>query len=780
MLWRGVFRMYRSSACFAALALLPALLHGQGAAGELRLRVADQAGLPAPSSVEIVSQVNQVHQRFDTDSEGALVIKRLAFGMYQIQVEHPGFAPVSELIEIRSAIPKEFRVTLSVAPIETAMVVNETGTLLDPHRTSSVNRLGAEAIQDRPGTSPGRSLLNLVNTQPGWLLEANGILHPRGSEYQTQYVVDGIPLTENRSPTFSSELDADDVQSMSILTAGYPAEFGRKLGGVIEIGTARDSRAGFHGRAAVGGGSFGTFGGDLLGQYGWGRNTLSVSGNAARTDRYLDPPVEQNYSNAGTNSNFSAHYERDLTDRDRVGFIMRRAQSRFGVPNERVQQQADQRQDRGSDETAGQFSYQHVFSPSIVSDVRGMVRDLSALLWSNSLATPIIVSQDRGLRESYVKGSASAHFGRHEWKAGGEADFGSIHEALAYRITDRSQFDPETRRRFDFTGRAQDREQALFVQDLMRFGNFTMSAGLRWDHYRLLVDDQAVSPRLGGAWYWPSAGLVLRGSYDRIFQTPAFENLLLASSPSVDSLNDSVLRLPVAPSRGNYFEGGFSKSIFSKLRLDANYYRRTMDNAADDDLLLNTGVSFPIAFAHAEIKGVEAKLEIPRWGPISGFVSYSNMNSTGRLPVTGGLFLGDDAAQALNSRDRFPVSQDQRNTVQSRFRYQVSSRVWAALGGSYGSGLPVEFDGSYALALAQYGARIVDRVNFDRGRVRPSFALNASAGVVAWKKERRSVKFQADSENLTNRLNVINFAGVFSGTALAAPRSFSMRLVGEF
>ena len=34
--------------------------------------------------------------------------------------------------------------------------------------------------------------------------------------------------------------------------------------------------------------------------------------------------------------------------------------------------------------------------------------------------------------------------------------------------------------------------------------------------------------------------------------------------------------------------------------------------------------------------------------------------------------------------------------------------------------------------------------------------------------------------NLANRLNVINFAGLFSGTALAPPRGFSLRLQAEF
>jgi hypothetical protein len=118
--------------------------------------------------------------------------------------------------------------------------------------------------------------------------------------------------------------------------------------------------------------------------------------------------------------------------------------------------------------------------------------------------------------------------------------------------------------------------------------------------------------------------------------------------------------------------------------------------------------------------------------------------------------------------------------VRSRFRYRVSSRVWAAAGVSYGSGLPVEFDGSYEDAVAQFGKRIVDRVNLDRGRVRPSFSLSASAGVLAWKKEKRNARVQADVQNLTGRLNVINFAGVFSGTALGAPRSAAIRVQTEF
>jgi outer membrane receptor for Fe3+-dicitrate len=71
-------------------------------------------------------------------------------------------------------------------------------------------------------------------------------------------------------------------------------------------------------------------------------------------------------------------------------------------------------------------------------------------------------------------------------------------------------------------------------------------------------------------------------------------------------------------------------------------------------------------------------------------------------------------------------------------------------------------------------------VNFGRGRVNPMFSLDASAGLTIWQADRKTVTFQADVLNLTDRLNAINFAGFLSGTAIAPPRSFGMRLRAEF
>ena len=105
--------------------------------------------------------------------------------------------------------------------------------------------------------------------------------------------------------------------------------------------------------------------------------------------------------------------------------IVRHGQSSFLVPNERLQQEAGQRQIRKGRETLGQFSYQRVMHSTMLFDVRGMARGLSAELSSNEASTPIRAQQDRGLRETYVKSTLSGHSGRHEWKLGGDADFGA-------------------------------------------------------------------------------------------------------------------------------------------------------------------------------------------------------------------------------------------------------------------------------------------------------------------------------------------------------------------
>jgi len=740
--------------------------------------VTDPTGLAVKTSVQIVSQANQYRNTLTTSEQGLVDVQRLPFGVYQLEINQPGFAVISESVDIRSSIPTEYALQLKVSSVTESVTVSAANTLIDPDQAGSVSQVGSELIQNRVSSIPGRSLQDLVNSQPGWVYEGNAVLHPRGSEYQTQFVVDGIPLTDNRSPSFGPQIEADDVESMSIYTAGIPAEYGRKMGGVIEVNTLQDSQEGFHGQVVLSGGSFDSAGAFAEGQYVWGKNTLGASASGSMTDHYLNPVVPQNYSNSGTLGDFSIHYARDLTPSDRVSFIVRHEVSHYDIPNELVQQAAGQAQTADNIETMGIASYQHTFSSNLVADFRGMVRDNQNDFNSNANSTPIEVFQHNWFREGYFKGAVTFHHGRHEMKFGVESDNTFLNENFRYIITDPTQFDDGTPSPFSFVASHPDLEHSVYAQDLMRLGDWTINAGLRWDHYQLLLNRQALEPRFSISRFFPSADMVLHFSYDRVFQTPSFENILLSSSTAATTLDSISLQLPVQPSVGNYFEAGLTKAIFKNVRLGANYFRRNVNNYADDDQVNNTTISFPIAFQKAIIYGAEAKLDVPDWHRFSGFLSYSWTVGNAFFPVTGGLFLGDNAV--IPTTGHFPDSQDQRNTVRGRVRYQVVPRFWIAAGIQFDSGLPFDFQGDPSDALATYGQQVVNRINFSRGRIYPSFQVNASAGADIYKSERLKMRLQVDGQNLTNVLDVIDFGGLFSGNAIGPSRSIALRLTTSY
>jgi hypothetical protein len=766
--------------------------------GELRLKVTDPSGLGVKTIVLIVSEANQYRNSLTTTEQGTLDLQRLPFGVYQLEITQAGFLPMSETMEIRTSIATEHTIRLKLPSLNQSVTVSAADTLLDPDQPGAVSQIGSDTIEHRLSSLPGRSLQDLVNSQPGWLYEGNAVLHPRGSEYQTQFVVDGVPLTDNRSPSFGNEIEADDVQSMSIYTAGIPAEYGRKMGGVVEVNTIQDSDPGLHGQVVLSGGSFDTAGAFASAQYVWGKNTLSGSASGAMTGHYLNPVVPQNFSNTGTTGDFSLRYARKLTPKDRLSLSVRHELARYDIPNELVQQEphltpldptlplGSQRQNADNFETMGIVTYEHIFSPNVVADLYGMVRDTSNDFYSNTYATPILVTQHNWFREGYFRGVVTAVHGRHEFKFGVESDNTYLNENFGFIITDPTQFDPGTPSPFSFAANRPDLEQSAFLQDLVHLGNWTISAGLRWDHYQLILNRQAVDPRISIARYFPSAGLVVHASYDRVFQTPSNENILLSSSTAATMLNPVSLQLPVEPSEGNYYEAGVTKDFFGKVKLDANYFRRLVNNYADDDQIDNTTISYPIAFRKAIIYGAEAKLAVPDWHGMSGFLSYSYIVGQAWFPVTGGLFLGDDAV--IPTTGHLPDSQDQRNTLRGRVRYQVAPRFWIAGGIQYDTGLPFDFqcpDGEtlpqcIAGVAATYGQQVVDRINFARGRIYPAFQVNVSAGADVYKSERFNVRLEADGQNLTNVLNVIDFGGLFSGNAIGPSRSFALRLTTTF
>jgi hypothetical protein len=149
--------------------------------------------------------------------------------------------------------------------------------------------------------------------------------------------------------------------------------------------------------------------------------------------------------------------------------------------------------------------------------------------------------------------------------------------------------------------------------------------------------------------------------------------------------------------------------------------------------------------------------------------------------VTGGLFFGEDASAALTqTTGYFPDSQDQRNTLRARGQYQITPRLWIALGCNYNSGLPFQPDLTPQQYATEYGPMVIYHLNFDRNRVSPYFTQSLSAGAALYQHDSLTVRFQGDIANLGNTLELIDFGGLFSGNAIGPARQYTFRLVTTF
>jgi outer membrane receptor protein involved in Fe transport len=258
--------------------------------------------------------------------------------------------------------------------------------------------------------------------------------------------------------------------------------------------------------------------------------------------------------------------------------------SNFQVPNRLRQELAGQNQRQHLRDNAQNVSYQHIFSPNSVAQFSFFHRQSNAKLFSNAASIPVFAEQDRTLQNYGGIGSLALTRGSHNIKFGGQFTITPIEENFSFYPTvhfpdledENGNVVPNpvnnfnATNRFVFNGSKTGRTLSAYIQDRFSLAkNLTLDLGVRYDNYKLLVNEQAVSPRIGFAYYIPRTQTTLRASYNRLFQPPPAENLLLASSPQAAVLSPiSVLQgitsvEPVLPDTQHAFEAGAQQLISS-------------------------------------------------------------------------------------------------------------------------------------------------------------------------------------------------------------------------
>jgi hypothetical protein len=766
-------------------------------------RVLDPLGGVLPGAeIRLINPITGFERLSTSGEDAAFRLTNIPLQTYRLTVVFPGFQPEVRNIDLRTSVPVALDITLQVAAqTDTVVVSSDTGQLVDSTLTGTRTAVSLTMIERMPAITGSRGLESVLVSFPGFAQNANGAIHPRGAHNQMTFVVDGLAISDQLTGAFANALDTGIVQTVELMTGNIPAEFGAKISGVAVVTTRSGlgSQRAFAGDMSLRAGRFDTVQSAMQAGGQLGRLGYFGMVTAMRTDRFLDQVSLDNLHNTGVFGRTFARIDALLEDGDLLRGYAMGGRSSFELANLRSQHANGQDQRQRLGDASGWLSHLATIGGTATLESTAAYRTTTARLLPSPRDTPVTASQDRGLSTMTLATRYTRVASRHSIRAGVDAQRFPVRESFTFGITDPAFNDPSAEgfnaalvahdltrggSLFQFDGERAGTMLSTFVQDTIIWSRLTASLGLRFDEYRFLVTGRQWQPRLGIAWSFPDSQTVLRASYNRNYQTPPNENLLLSSSDAAGRLAPQSVRdalggayVLIQPERQHVTEVGLQQALFGRASLDVSAYRKYSRDQQDNNNFLDTGIIFPTTLKAIRATGLEARLTVLPVVGASGTLSVTTSRAISTPPFTGGLFLGQDAVDLL-SAGPFVIDHDQVLSVHGTMSYAVRGGVW--LGGSvrYDSGLVANPSDPAEVAVDPDFSDLLPYVDLtsDVPRVRARTIVDTAVGYDARRDGRRRWGIRLQVNNVTNRTALFNFQSVFVGTRVVSPRTASVEL----
>ncbi len=828
-----------------------------GSTGTISGSIVDATGAVVPGAKAVLhNAVTNFTRQATSDETGAFGFANVPPNTYVLTVTLQGFTTQTKTVEVRGALPVQLNVTLEVAGGEQTVEVSASASMLEnvPLAHEDVD---SSAIAKLPTLDPAAGLSSAITYSSGAVVaDANGFFHPAGDHAQTTFVIDGQPISDQQSKLFSTQIPADAIQSMEMITGASDAQYGDKSSLVVNASTKSGLGATKpFGSVDLYGGSFGTYGEDAT--YGFGTEKFGsfTAVNALRTGRFLDSPEFYPIHDIGNNANVFERLDYQITGMDAIHVNLFVARNWFQAPNSFDQLSQDQRQRVLTWNVAP--SYEHTFNAHSVLTANFYGRRDQVDYYGSRNPfndTPVAVSQGRYLTNYGTRDNLNLVHGKHTINIGVEVQQTRLDERFNMGVTD-ALFNPVclngsdqaplalpgitnpalcstvnpsyipnpellpgllpfdlTRggQFFNFYGRHNINQEAIYITDQINLGAWNITAGLRDDQYNGLTSANGPQPRLGVSYQVKQTGTVLRISYARTFESPYNENLLLSSQTGAGGLAENVFgaaaQTPIQPGFRNQFNAGFEQRIGRYLLFSGDYFWKYTHNAYDFDVLFNTPITFPIAWHNSKIDGFAARLSTT---DIHGFQAYMTMGHTRARffpPENGGLI-----AQSGLYNQVFRIDHDQAFQQTTNLRYQKGKDgPWATFIWRYDSGevngAVTSIEDALALTAAQqadigfycgsvFATRYAPITSCPTGggatrvyipkagtynpdtnppRIAPRNTFDAAIGTdnLLRNDGENHVTLRFTVTNLTNKEALYNFLSTFSGTHFIEPRAY--------
>jgi outer membrane receptor for ferrienterochelin and colicin len=759
--------------------------------GAISVLVRDASGISVgQAKLRLEREAGGWSAELETDAAGRARFVNLPWLRYVLHAEKAGFASVKAALAIRSAVPEEVVLDLPVAGLSESLTVVDQGgaASVDPEQTGSRATMSRESIEQLAQRGGARGLEQVLLSFPGFAQNANGTIHPRGAHNQMTFVIDGMPISDQLGGAFANAIDPSIVESVELYTGNIPAEYGNKVSAVAQVTTrtGAGSRRKLTGNLVSQAAQF-----DLLSQTAQfageaGKLAYSGMGLASKTNRFLDGVSLDNLHNGGNSQRAFLRTDYQLGPRDTLRFSVMGGRSGFESANLRSQQANGMRQRNALEDMAFSGAWMRVLDAKSALEINSSWRPTWAQLLPSAGDTPVTAQQERSLGTFHSGLRYSRLMGRHNVRVGGDVQRFVLRENFTFAVTEPG-FDPDLiqfeRRPFVFSERGRGALDSIFIQDQIRAGRFTLNLGLRYDSYRFLVNGAQWQPRVGVAYHLRETGTVFRISYNRLYQTPPNENLLLSNSdasaevlsPGVrQTFGDRVTRL--RPERQNFYEAGVQQSLGPWMSFQGTVYHKNAKDQQDNNNFFNTGIVFPITLAGIRVNGAEARWELKQWRGFSSSLSLTHSRAISTPPFTGGLYIGNGAIEAL-SAGPFVIDHDQKLGAHLVMNYRAQAGWFVNGAVRHDSGLVVNPSDPEEVAADPDYADLLPYVKLGvtPSRARPRTISDA---VVGYRRSRDgSPRWEAALQvtNLTDQTAVYNFQSAFVGTRVVQPRTFGVR-----
>ncbi|HMC23347.1 MAG TPA: carboxypeptidase regulatory-like domain-containing protein, partial [Thermoanaerobaculia bacterium] len=197
--------------------------------------VTDQSGAALPGvTVEALSATGQ-RLSTQTDTAGRYRFPAVPPGMYAITASLTGMQRTTVRgMQVVLGAPKKVDLAMRVAQVAETVIVTAEAPIVDVTSSATATSVRSEVFERLP---KGRDFTSIAAQAPGARNDpkAGGITVDGASGSENKYIMDGVDTTNPQTGVAGKVLVTDFVDEVQVKSAGYQAEFGGAVGGVINV-----------------------------------------------------------------------------------------------------------------------------------------------------------------------------------------------------------------------------------------------------------------------------------------------------------------------------------------------------------------------------------------------------------------------------------------------------------------------------------------------------------------------------------------------------------------